>query len=126
MTTAAGSEAAYRRALRAAKRATRAKVKCAGCDLRFRPTRADALYHSPACKQRAYRERILPAMTAPFADDLKRAREQAQQPIDSELASVRRLAGELQSCRDVMTNVKAGTLLKRAQRNLELAQRELR
>lgn len=65
-------------------------------------------------------------MTAPFADDLKRAREQAlEKPIDSELASVRRLADELQACSQVTTNAKAATLLKRAQRNLELAQREL-
>jgi hypothetical protein len=65
-------------------------------------------------------------MIAPFADDLKRAREQAlEEPIDPELASIRRLTDELQACRQVTTSAKAATLLKRAQRNLELAQREL-
>ena len=65
-------------------------------------------------------------MSPSFADDLERAREQAlEKPIDPELASVRRLTDELQACRQVMTSVKAGALLKRAQRNLELAQREL-
>lgn len=64
-------------------------------------------------------------MIAPFAEDLARARAARQKPVDPELASVRRLTDELQACRKVTTNAKAAMLFKRAQRNLELAQREL-
>lgn len=40
--------------------AYRKKIKCAaGCDTEFKPKRADALYCSPACRQWAYRNRIL-------------------------------------------------------------------
>jgi hypothetical protein len=67
-----------------------------------------------------------PEYLPPLAEDLARARLDAREKrAVPELASVRRLTGELQTCRAVMTNVKAGTLLKRAQRNLEAAQRAL-
>jgi hypothetical protein len=67
-----------------------------------------------------------PEYLAPFAEDLARARLDAREKrLTPQLADVRRLTGDLQKCRDVMTNVKAGTLLKRAQRNLEAAQRAL-
>jgi hypothetical protein len=35
----------------------RPPIKCAVCDTRFMPTRTDALYCSPACRQWAYRRR---------------------------------------------------------------------
>lgn len=66
------------------------------------------------------------AVILPFGKELARARAKAREKrIVPELAGVRRLAGELQTCRQVMTNMKAATLLKRAQRNLEAAERAL-
>jgi hypothetical protein len=52
-------EAKYRRELRATRRALRPKVACAACGVLFIPSRTDQRYHSPACKQAAYRARLL-------------------------------------------------------------------
>ena len=35
-----------------------------GCEVAFTPKRADAVYHSAACKQRAYRQRVTAARDA--------------------------------------------------------------
>jgi hypothetical protein len=61
-------EAAYRRRLRAVKRALRSRKQCAGCGLLFKPVRADQRFHSSACKQRAYRERMATRNGSPQTD----------------------------------------------------------
>jgi hypothetical protein len=50
--------ACYWRQLRARRREERMlrKVTCEGCGGTFQPSRSDALYCSPACRQAAYRE----------------------------------------------------------------------
>lgn len=62
------TEAAYRRRLRATRRALRPKVSCEGCGVPFRPARADQRFHSSACKQRAYRSRTLTRNAKPAMD----------------------------------------------------------
>lgn len=67
-----------------------------------------------------------PPYWPPFAEDLERARTAAREKrVSPDLTSVRRLTGGLKTCREVMSNIKAANLLKRAQRNLEAAEREL-
>ena len=57
MTSAARvSEADYRRALRATRRALRRKVACAcGCGRVFKPTRSGHIFYDDACRQRGHR-----------------------------------------------------------------------
>lgn len=50
-------EAAYRRNLRARKRAMRPNISCASCGDKFKAARKDTKYCSAACRQRAHRER---------------------------------------------------------------------
>lgn len=57
----ATSEAAYRRELRAVRRALRAKVRCAACGDWFRPARSDQRFCGAACRQRAHRARRTPS-----------------------------------------------------------------
>jgi hypothetical protein len=56
--------AACQRAIRAAASRARRPVPrdCLGCGVEFKPARGNARYCSPACKQRAYRQRL--AITA--------------------------------------------------------------
>jgi hypothetical protein len=58
MTTARVSEADYRRALRATRRALRRKtIACrCGCGRMFKPTRAGHVFYDDACRQRHHRE----------------------------------------------------------------------
>lgn len=55
-TAARASEAAYRRGLRATRRALRRKIVCAcGCGRVFKPTRVGHVFYDDACRQRGHR-----------------------------------------------------------------------
>jgi hypothetical protein len=58
-----------RRIVRAANARARRRVPraCSICGVEFKPNRGDARYCSPACKQRAYRQRLVAAPPEPSA-----------------------------------------------------------
>jgi hypothetical protein len=61
------SDRCYRRARRAYRQATRPRQRCLVCEEWFRPERSDSRYCSPACRQRAYRQRRHAADCEPAA-----------------------------------------------------------
>lgn len=62
----------------------------------------------------------------PFAEDLEKARQKAREGIVlPQREALKRAAAEAATCREVMRNMKARNLVKRAQRDLEAAERIL-
>jgi hypothetical protein len=67
-----------------------------------------------------------PEFLTPFAEDLRRAREKAvERRVSPERQAVKRRADDANTLQRSMTNMKARTLVKRAQRNYEAAERLL-
>jgi hypothetical protein len=82
--------------------------KCAACREWFSPTRSDARYCSPGCKQRAYRRRRKPGPLTPIdcidqehdKHEGESEREARRQAANWQIDEALRLADEFALCRD--------------------------